>query len=193
MSAPLAGRHHASQTCATCANMSRQVFSDQGIHSLDVLVCAWCQWAARLDFIRYTCSSLKTFYPLVDLSLMHGACSILCQHLAMDFLRFNPLCPQKTHYGALFSMVQSLSGAVILLPSLLSAMWLNDGMLRAANYTSSLAHIGVVRQHHTLVFTTQFQNCLYFLFHLHIWMDNEGKKQTLTHSVRSQNKATSVI
>jgi hypothetical protein len=38
-------------------------------------------------------------------------------------------------------MVQWLSGAARLLPSLLSAMWLNDGMLRVANYTSSLAHM----------------------------------------------------
>jgi hypothetical protein len=53
-------------------------------------------------FIRYTYSSLhKAFYPLVDLSLMHGACPILCQHPAMDVRIFNPLCPQKTHYGAL--------------------------------------------------------------------------------------------
>jgi hypothetical protein len=98
------------------------------------------QWAIRSAFIRYTCSSfLKAFYTLVSLSLMHGACSILCQHSAVDFRRFNPLCPQKTHYGALF-----LDGAVAewsghTLHSLLSAMWLNDGMLRAARYTSSLA------------------------------------------------------
>jgi hypothetical protein len=39
------------------------------------------------------------------------------------------------------SMVQSLSDAAILLPALLSAMWLNNGMLWAANYMSSLAHM----------------------------------------------------
>jgi hypothetical protein len=38
---------------------------------------------------------------------MNGACSILCQHPAMDFHRFNHLCPQKTHYGALL-----LDGAI---------------------------------------------------------------------------------
>jgi hypothetical protein len=38
---------------------------------------------------------------------MHGACSILFQHLVMDFRRFNPLCPQKMHYGTLF-----LDGAI---------------------------------------------------------------------------------
>jgi hypothetical protein len=38
-------------------------------------------------------------------------------------------------------MVQSLSGAAILLPSLHSTIWLNDGMLLAASYTSSLAHM----------------------------------------------------
>jgi hypothetical protein len=68
-------------------------------------------------------------------------CSILCQHPAMYFRRFNPLCPQKTYYGALLLIAQSLSGADILLRLLPSAMWLNDGMLRAASYTSSLEHM----------------------------------------------------
>jgi hypothetical protein len=78
------------------------------IHPLDVLVRSWCRWATRSAFICYTCSTLlKAVYPLVYLSLMHGACSILCQHLAMDFCRFNPLCPQKLHYGMLF-----LDGAI---------------------------------------------------------------------------------
>jgi hypothetical protein len=79
------------------------VFSDQGIHPLDVLVRVCCRWVTRSALIPYTYSSLlKMFYPFVDLSLMHGACSILCQHRAMDFHRFNPLCLQKTHYGVLF-------------------------------------------------------------------------------------------
>jgi hypothetical protein len=78
--------------------LSRRSTLDQGIHPLDVLVRAWCRWATSSAFIRYTCSSLpKAFYPLVDLSLIHGACSILCQHLVMEFRRFNPLCPQKMH------------------------------------------------------------------------------------------------
>jgi hypothetical protein len=38
---------------------------------------------------------------------MHGVCSILFQNPAMDFLKFNPLCPQKTQYGAFF-----LDGAI---------------------------------------------------------------------------------
>jgi hypothetical protein len=40
-----------------------------------------------------------------------------------------------------FLMVQLLSAAAILLLSLLSAMWLNDGMLHVANYTLSLVHM----------------------------------------------------
>jgi hypothetical protein len=48
-------------------------------------------------------------------------------------------------------MVQSLSEVAILLPSLLSAMWLNNGMLHAANYRSSLAHV-VLRVSATLLF-----------------------------------------
>jgi hypothetical protein len=64
----------------------------------------WMCWSVRdVDGRPDTCSFLlKAFYPLVDLSLMHGVCSILCQHPAMDFRRLNPLCPQKMHYGALF-------------------------------------------------------------------------------------------
>jgi hypothetical protein len=119
------------------------VFSDQGIHPLDVLVRAWCRCATSSAFICYTCSSLlKALYPLIDLSLMHGACSILCQHPEMDFCRFKPLCPQKTNYGVLFhdGAIAEWSGHTYII-WLLSAMWLNDGMLRAANYTSSLAHM----------------------------------------------------
>jgi hypothetical protein len=63
-------------------------------------------------------------------------------------------------------MVQSLNGAGILLTSLLSAMGLNDGVLRTASYTSSLAHIGVARLRPSLVFAAKFQNCLHCLIHL---------------------------
>jgi hypothetical protein len=81
---------------------------DQGMHPLDVLVRAWYRWTTRSAFIRYTCSSiLKAFYPRMDLSLMHGVRSILCQNPVIDFRRFNPLCPQKAHYGAVF-----LDGAI---------------------------------------------------------------------------------
>jgi hypothetical protein len=76
--------------------------------SVDMLIRAWCRWATRSAFIRYTYSSLlKAFYSLIDHLLMHRVCSILCQHLVMDFRRFNLLCPQKMHYGALF-----LDGAI---------------------------------------------------------------------------------
>jgi hypothetical protein len=107
-----------------------------------VLVRAWCRWVTRSAFIRYACSSLlQAFCPLVDPSLMYGTCSILCKHPAMDFRRLTPFAHRKRTTVCFFLIVQSLCGAAILLPSLLSAMWLNDGMLRAASYMSSLAHI----------------------------------------------------
>jgi hypothetical protein len=114
----------------------KSVFSDQGIDPLDVLFRAWCRWATRSAFIHYTCFPLlKAFYPLTDLSLMHGACSILCQHPTMDF----PSAHRKRTTARCSSMVQC--GTAILLPSSLSAMWLKDGVLRAASYTSSLMHM----------------------------------------------------
>jgi hypothetical protein len=97
-SAPLAGRHHASRTCATRVN----VFSDQGIHPLDVLVRAWC----RLSSVT----------------------------LVLPFLK-------RSIHPWIFRWCMVRAPAAILLPSLLSAMWLNDGMLRAVSYTSSLAQI----------------------------------------------------
>jgi hypothetical protein len=121
-SAPLAGRRHASRTRA-------------------VLVLAWCWWATRSAFICYICSLLKVFYQLVDLSLMHGACSILCQISRWTSADLTPSGHRKRTTARRSSMVQSLSGAAILLASLLSAKWLNNGMLRTASYTSSLAHM----------------------------------------------------
>jgi hypothetical protein len=87
----------------TCYRES-SVFSDQGIHPLDVLV-------------RYTCSSLlKAIYPLVDLSLMHGACSILCQNPEIS-ADITPSAHRRLTTARCSSKVQSLSGAVMLLPS----------------------------------------------------------------------------
>lgn len=64
---------------------------------------ALCWWATRSAFICCTCSSrFKTFYPLRQLSLIHGVCYILHQHPTMDFHRFDSLCPQNEHYDALF-------------------------------------------------------------------------------------------
>lgn len=47
------------------------------------------------------------FYPLIPLSLVHRACSILHLHPPMNFCRFESLCLQKAHYGSLF-----LEGAI---------------------------------------------------------------------------------
>jgi hypothetical protein len=110
--------------------------------SLDMLCRAGCRWATRSAFIRYIYSSLlKAFYPLVDLPLMHVRapyCANIRRWISSDL---TPSAHRKRTAAHCSSMVQSLSGAAILLPSLLSDMWLNNGMLRAASYTSSLAHM----------------------------------------------------
>jgi hypothetical protein len=96
----------------------------------------------QVGFHPLHCASLlKPFYPLTDLSLKCGACPILCNIRRCISADLTPSAHRKRTTARCSLMMQSLSGAAILLPSLLSAMWLNDGMLSAANYTSSLAHI----------------------------------------------------
>jgi hypothetical protein len=58
----------------------------------------------------------------------------------MDFRRFNPLCPQKMHYGALFldSAIAEWSGHTSILVALCNVI---DGMLHAASYMSFLVHM----------------------------------------------------
>jgi hypothetical protein len=59
----------------------------------------------------------------------------------MDFRRFNPLCPQKTHYSVLFldGAIPEWSGHTSTLVALchMTEQW----KLRAASYMSSLAHM----------------------------------------------------
>jgi len=67
-----------------------------------VVLCARCWWPTRTTFIRNTCSTrIKPFHPLINLSLTHGALSILSQHTTVNFHRFHS-CPKKPHYVAFF-------------------------------------------------------------------------------------------
>ena len=43
----------------------------------------------------------KPFHPLVNLSLSHGALSIL-SHMMVNFHRFHSFCPKNSHYTTLF-------------------------------------------------------------------------------------------
>jgi len=57
----------------------------------------------ELTFISNTCSTrFKPFHPIINLSLTHGALSILNQHTAVNFHRFQSFCPKKPHYATLF-------------------------------------------------------------------------------------------
>ena len=64
---------------------------------------ARCWWTARTAFVSNTCSTwFKPFHPLINLSLTHGALSILSQHTTVNFHRFRSFCPKKPHYATLF-------------------------------------------------------------------------------------------
>jgi hypothetical protein len=94
-------------------------------------------------------------------------CANIQQWISADL---NPSAHRYRTMAHCYSMVQSLSEAAILLPSLLSAMWLNDGMVRLASYTSSSTHMWCCVSVPLLVFTAQFQNCLYFVIYLHMYL-----------------------
>jgi hypothetical protein len=63
------------------------------------------------------------------------------QHPVIDFPRFNPLCLQKMHYSALFhsGTIAERSGHTSTLIAVCHV--LNDGILHAASYRPSLAHV----------------------------------------------------
>jgi len=64
---------------------------------------ARCWWPTRTTFINSTClTRLKPFHPLINLSLTHGALSILSQHTTVNFHRFHSFCPKKPRYVTLF-------------------------------------------------------------------------------------------
>jgi hypothetical protein len=65
-------------------------------------------------------------------------CANIRQWISADL---TPSVHRKRTTARCSLMVQSLNGAPILLPSLLSTMSLKNGMLRAASYTSSLVHM----------------------------------------------------
>ena len=68
-----------------------------------MLLAARCWWPTRRTFISNMCSTrFKPFHPLINLSLTHGALSILSQHMTMNFHRFHSFCPNKPHYAVVF-------------------------------------------------------------------------------------------
>ena len=68
-----------------------------------VVLCVRCWWPTRTTFISDTCSTrFKPFHPLINLSLIHGALSILSQHTTVNFHRFHSFCLKKPHYATFF-------------------------------------------------------------------------------------------
>jgi len=68
-----------------------------------VVLCARCWCPTRKTFISNTFSTLfKLFHPPINLTLTHGARSILSQHTTVNFHRFHSFCPKKPHYATLF-------------------------------------------------------------------------------------------
>ena len=61
-----------------------------------MVLCARCWWQTRTTFISNTCSNrFKHFHPLINLSLTHGALSILSQHTTVNFHSFHSFYPKK--------------------------------------------------------------------------------------------------
>jgi len=70
---------------------------------------ARCWWPTRTTFVSNSClNRFKPFHPLINLSLIHGALSILSQHTTVIFHRFHSFCPKKPHYATL-----SFDGAIL--------------------------------------------------------------------------------
>ena len=66
------------QMCSHFRHHYPSVFSNHGICPVDVILCEQNWWPTRTTFISNTCSTrFKPFHPLINLSLTHGALSIL--------------------------------------------------------------------------------------------------------------------
>lgn len=88
--------------CAANWDIIIHVFFTQS-RPVDGLLCAWSWKATRMAFVSYISSSLfKPFLPLINLSLVHGATSILSQHPTVKFQRVRFLCPKNVHYSMFF-------------------------------------------------------------------------------------------
>jgi len=89
--------------CSHFRHRYLSVFSHCGICPVDVVLCVRCWWLTRTILISNTClTRFKPFHPLINLSLTHGALSILSQHTTVNFHRFHSFCPKKPHYATLF-------------------------------------------------------------------------------------------
>ena len=97
--------------------------------------CPRCWWSTRTIFISNTCSTrFKPFHPLTNLSLTHGALSILSQHMMVNFHRFHSFCPKKPHYATLFFDGAILQRSVHVF-ALIAATWLKAERCTANGWT----------------------------------------------------------
>ena len=99
--------------CSHFRHRYPSVFSNHGISRVDVVFCAQCWWLTWTTFISTMCSTrFKPFHPIINLSLTHGALSILSQHMTVNFHRFHSSCPKKLHYATLFFNGAILQGSI---------------------------------------------------------------------------------
>lgn len=138
----------------TIADTCDLLISPESIHPLNGCFYIQCWWLTRLALIGL---HFKTFYPLINLLLIHSACSILCQHLAINSHRFDSLCSQKAYYSTLF-----LDGAF--------AEWIDHMSVFAepchSNATSYLSSNAYAWCCISASLFLQFQNCFTFWFNL---------------------------
>ena len=120
------------QMCSHFRHRYLSVVSNHGIRPVDVVLCARCWWPTRMTFISNTCSTrFKPFHPLINLSMTHGALSILSHHTTVNFHRFHSFLPQKPHYATLFFDGAILQRSVHVF-ALVAATW-----LKAERYTAN--------------------------------------------------------
>ena len=128
------------QMCSHFKHCYPSVFSNHGIRPVNVVLYAWCWWPTRTTFISNMCSTrFKPFHPLIDLSLTHGALSILSQHTMVNFDRFHSFCPKKPHYTTLF-----FNGAILQRASMYSPHCCHSTEGRALYCTWLKSSIGIV-------------------------------------------------
>jgi len=132
-----------------------------------VVLCARCWWPTRTTFISNTCSTrFKPFHPLINLSLTHGALSIVSQHTTLNFHRFHSFCPKKPHYATLF-----FDGLILQrrahVSALVAATWLKAECCTAHGWTlqQALSILRNVPAPLSFPVTAWLQNFLYFLIH----------------------------
>ena len=106
-----------------------------------------CWWPTRTTFISNICSTrFKPFHPLINLSLTHGALSILSQHTTVNFHSFTPSAQRNRTRPRCSSMVQSCKRTSMFSPSLLPLDLRQSAVLHMAELFNRHCQYCAVRQ-----------------------------------------------